>query len=292
MLSTLPLPNAPEPTCEPPGRPKGAARASWSFSRSFSRSFSSSLLVAIFGCLVLLTQSGCPDKKTKYPACAADKDCKDGEKCINKQCLQCGTDEDCDDGFSCESGECQRKQGSCGSDEDCTDGKICKKNQCVSCEADADCGTTGRCSNGACLERGKCKVDEDCQDDEDCVDGVCQRLGRGKPPEVDCQLVTIYFGFDATELNAEARDLLNKIAECIQKAAERNVFIGGHTDPRGTEEYNIALSERRAQVVADYLARLGIDPARFRVVPRGETQSSGVDDSSWNKDRKVTFEWQ
>jgi len=252
----------------------------------------SSVLVSALGFLLLATTTGCPDKKTQYPACAGDKDCKDGEKCVNKQCLQCATDVDCDEGSTCESGECQRKQGFCESDSDCTDGKICKKNECVSCTSDAECGTTGRCSNGACLERGKCKVDEDCQDDEDCVDGVCQRLGRDKPPEVECKLVTIFFKFDAAELSAEARDALNNNAECIQKAADRNVFIGGHTDPRGTEEYNIALSERRAQSVADYLARLGIDPARFRVVPRGETQSQGVDDSSWQKDRKVTFEWQ
>ena len=90
----------------------------------------------------------------------------------------------------------------------------------------------------------------------------------------------------------ELQQLLNRNAECIQKAAGRNVFIAGHTDPRGTEEYNIALSERRAQVVADYLARLGIDPARFRVIPKGETESTGVDDESSNKDRKVVFEWQ
>ena len=78
----------------------------------------------------------------------------------------------------------------------------------------------------------------------------------------------------------------------MQSAPGRGVFLNGHTDPRGTEEYNIALSERRAQTVADYLARLGIDPARFRVVPRGETQATGTSESGWSRDRRVEIEWQ
>ena len=104
--------------------------------------------------------------------------------------------------------------------------------------------------------------------------------------------VPIYFGYDGKSLDEPARDVLNKNAECVQQAEGRSVFIVGHTDPRGTEEYNIALSESRAQVVADYLARLGIDPARFRVIPKGETESTGVDEASFQKDRRVQFEWQ
>ena len=257
--------------------------------RAFPRSFWLSLFALV--CLGFAL-AGCPSKKSKYPACGGDKDCKEGEKCVDKKCQQCAEDKDCDDGFACEAGACKRAQGSCDSDTDCAEGKVCKQNQCVACGNDADCGTSGRCSNGACLERGKCKVDEDCEDDEDCVDGVCQRLGREKPPDVDCTLATVFFGFDGTELTADSRDTLNSNAECVQKVTERNVLISGHTDPRGTEEYNIALSERRAAMVADYLARLGIDPARFRVIPRGETQSGGVDEESWQKDRKVSFEWQ
>lgn len=251
--------------------------------------------LAVFGALLatcVVMASGCPDKKLKYPACKKDKDCKDGEKCVEGKCQQCAADADCADGETCEGGSCVKKQGFCSSDADCADGKICRQNQCVGCKNDVDCGAKGRCSNGACLERGKCKVDEDCEDDEDCLDGVCQRLGRQKPPDIDCQLVTVFFGFDASTIDDSTRDVLNRNAECIQKAEGRNVFITGHTDPRGTEEYNVALSERRAQVVADYLARLGIDPARFRVIPKGETESTGVDEESWNQDRKVVFEWQ
>ena len=66
------------------------------------------------------------------------------------------------------------------------------------------------------------------------------------------------------------------------------MFLFGHTDTSGTEEYNIALSERRAQSVADYLSRLGSDPAKMQVVPKGETEPTGLGD---DKDRRVEFNW-
>ena len=69
---------------------------------------------------------------------------------------------------------------------------------------------------------------------------------------------------------------------------ESSVFVFGHTDTSGTEEYNIALSERRAQSAADYLSRLGADPAKMQVVPKGETEPSGLGD---DKDRRVELKW-
>jgi hypothetical protein len=77
---------------------------------------------------------------------------------------------------------------------------------------------------------------------------------------------------------------------CSPASATRgkNIYLIGHTDTSGTEEYNIALSERRAQAVADYMARLGTDPARMQIVPKGETEPTGLGD---DKDRRVEFQW-
>lgn len=250
------------------------------------------LNVLVVICAAVL-MSGCPDKKPKYPNCAKDKDCKEGEHCVNKQCRQCTTDEHCPDGQSCENNACVAKEGFCNGNGDCPDGQVCKKHQCTACESDGECGAQARCTeDGRCLDRGKCSKNEDCADDEDCVDGVCQHLGRGPSPDVDCDLYTVYFGFDRSAIEEDSKDNLNKSAECIQKASGRGVILEGHTDPRGTDEYNIALSEARAQAVADYLARLGIDPALFRVIPKGETEASGSDESGWSKDRRVEIEWQ
>jgi peptidoglycan-associated lipoprotein len=199
--------------------------------------------------------------KPKYPACGGDKDCKPGEHCVNKRCLQCGDDSHCPKGQECKNGAC-----------------VAKADQ-KEPEVDTD-------------PRKKCKRDEDCADDEDCVDGRCSRPWEGAAPEgLGCELRPVYFAFDSSAIPDEARDGLGQTADCIKGAGERGVYLVGNTDSRGTEEYNIALSERRAQSVADYLARLGIDPARFRVIPKGETGATGVDEDSYQQDRRVDFEW-
>jgi len=247
-------------------------------------------IVAVVAILVAaLALLGCGDKKPKYPTCAADKDCKAGERCVNKKCVQCAENADCEDGEICRNGACQKPDGFCASDDDCTDGKVCKNNTCVACESDVECGVGGKCQDGGCLRKGQCKVDEDCADDEDCVNGRCTKAsGTGAGA---CQLPAIYFDFDQAAISEENKGKLEQVHECL-KSTEQNVRVIGHTDPRGTEEYNIALSEGRARAVADYLARLGIDPARLNLVPKGEAEASGTDDGSWRQDRRVEFEWQ
>jgi peptidoglycan-associated lipoprotein len=192
----------------------------------------------------------------------------------------------------CKDGACIAKEGYCDTDGDCSNGQVCKNNKCTACGGDAECGADKRCSNGACLARGACNVDEDCADDEDCINGICQRPGREKPPELSCQLETVYFGFDSFSVEGEAGTVLEKNVECIKQAPQdRGLILYGHTDPRGTEEYNIALSEKRANAVADFIARLGIDPVRLNVVPKGEGEASGTDESGWGKDRRVELQW-
>ncbi|RMH44031.1 MAG: OmpA family protein [Deltaproteobacteria bacterium] len=246
--------------------------------------------LALAAALALL--AGCPDKKPKYPNCAGDKDCKPGEHCVDKKCVQCRDDDDCEKGQRCEANACVAAEGWCESDADCPNFQVCKDHQCVACTSDADC-PGGKCTDGACLRPGQCVKDEDCADDEDCVDGRCQRVGLGGPqPDTTCTLESVYFEFDSAALSAEARDVLAKDADCLKQESERSVYVIGHTDPRGTDEYNIALSDGRARAVADYLARLGIDPARFRIVPKGEADATGTDEESWKRDRRVDFEWQ
>ncbi len=248
-------------------------------------------LVLLAGTLVFA--AGCPSKKTKYPICSKDKDCRDGERCIAKQCMQCGEDSHCKDGQVCRKGACVSKKSECTSDDDCGDGKVCTDNQCVACKSNGECGPGGKCNAGACTRPKKCSKNEDCEDDEDCLQGRCQKPWKSdKPAGVTCPLATVYFGYDQHGVPTEARDGLDKTADCIKSAPKsRGVSLVGHTDPRGTEEYNIALSERRGRAVADYLARLGIDPARLRVIPKGEADSSGTEESSYQQDRRVSFEW-
>lgn len=246
----------------------------------------------LFLLMMGLLLAACPDKKPKYPNCGGDKDCKDGQHCFNKHCSECSEDSHCKSFQTCQAGSCILKDGMCESNEDCTAGQVCKSNSCTACESDAECGAGGRCSNGACLERGACNADEDCADDEDCIDGSCQHAGREAPPELSCQLQSVNFAFDEYTIPDESRESLQSTSECIQQADGRNVLLNGHTDAMGTEEYNIALSEKRGRAVADFLARLGIDPARLRVIPKGESEATGDDEASRAHDRRVDLEWQ
>jgi peptidoglycan-associated lipoprotein len=228
---------------------------------------------------------GCSDPKK--PGCKGDKDCKNGLVCASNKCVECKDDSTCPKGKRCEANACVAKP-ECTKDSECTGGKVCQAGKCKPCAADNECGPGGSCAAGACKKANKCAKDEECADDEDCVDGFCKKAGTSSTPPGACPLATVYFGFDDSSIQASERDRLDANAQCIEKTKGKNIFLMGHTDTSGTEEYNIALSERRAQSVADYMTRLGTDPARLQVVPKGETEPTGMGD---DKDRRCDFQW-
>jgi peptidoglycan-associated lipoprotein len=246
------------------------------------------VLVAAGALVLAFGMTGCPDKKPKDPSCKTDKDCKTGLVCADNKCVECGEDSDCPKGKRCSANACVTKP-ECERDDQCALGKVCQAGTCKPCAADNECGPGGSCVAGGCKRATKCAKDDDCADDEDCTNGVCIKGGAAKtPPDNTCPLSTVYFAFDDSSIQASERDRLDANAACIEKTKGKNVYLVGHTDTSGTEEYNIALSERRAQSVADYMARLGSDPARLQVVPKGETEPTSLGD---DKDRRVEFQW-
>ena len=244
------------------------------------------ILVAAFALTFGFVISSCGDHP-KGPGCKGDKDCKAPLVCGDNKCVECNDDAQCPKGKKCSAHACVAKP-ECTKDDQCPAGKVCQAGACKACAADNECGPGGSCEAGACKRPKKCGKDDECADDEDCKEGVCQKTGVSKLPDSGCSLATVYFGFDQAGIEASERDRLDANATCITKTKGKNVFLIGHTDTSGTEEYNIALSERRAQTVADYLARLGSDPARMQVVPKGETEPTGLGD---DKDRRVEFQW-
>lgn len=240
--------------------------------------------------LALALLAGCP--APKYPSCDGDKDCKEGEFCVNKKCVQCSEDSQCGEGTICQANACVPKPGWCKTTDDCPNREACIDNQCVACSSDDQCAPGARCSDGQCLREGQCAVNEDCADDEDCIDGVCKFAGiPDGSQEGLCELQTVYFEFDAASIPESSRTALDENAACLKERPELGIYLVGHTDPRGTVEYNIALSDGRARAVGDYLARLGIDPARFNIVPKGEAEAEGSDEASWVEDRRVDVIW-
>ncbi|HEU4726593.1 MAG TPA: OmpA family protein [Kofleriaceae bacterium] len=225
---------------------------------------------------------------SKQPGCKADKDCKNGLVCAANKCVECIDSSQCGSGKRCIANACVAAP-ECERDDQCPDGKVCQAGRCKACAADSECAS-GSCQAGACAPAKKCSKNEDCADDEDCINGVCRKAGAASSSgDATCTLATVYFKFDDSNVQPSERDRLAANVACIEKTKGKRVYLVGHTDTSGTEEYNIALSERRAQAVADYMARLGTDPARLQVVPKGETQPTGLGD---DRDRRVEFQWQ
>ena len=252
--------------------------------RSLS-AFGGAILVAAVALGFGFTMTSCGDS-SKKPGCTTDKDCKAGLSCAANTCVECTSDAQCGAGKRCTANACTAAP-ECERDDQCADGKVCQAGKCKACASDSEC-PSGVCSSGACAPVKKCSKDDQCADDEDCVNGICRKATAGQPGDAPCTLSTVYFAFDDSNVQTSERDRLAANVACLEKAKGKNAYLIGHTDTSGTEEYNIALSERRAQSVADYMARLGTDPARMQVVPKGETEPTGLGD---DKDRRVEFQW-
>jgi peptidoglycan-associated lipoprotein len=101
----------------------------------------------------------------------------------------------------------------------------------------------------------------------------------------------IFFGYDAYDLSAEARERLASNAEWLQANPSSRVEIEGHCDSRGTIEYNLALGARRATSVRDYLVSLGIASSRITTISYGkELPACHAETAScWQKNRRAHF---
>jgi peptidoglycan-associated lipoprotein len=101
----------------------------------------------------------------------------------------------------------------------------------------------------------------------------------------------IYFGYDQSTLSAEGQSTLQEIGKLMKEVPEITARIEGHTDERGSNDYNLALGERRAKSVNDYLASYGIQASRLSTISYGEEKpaSEGHDEGAWSKNRRVEF---
>ena len=98
----------------------------------------------------------------------------------------------------------------------------------------------------------------------------------------------VFFGFDEFNLSDRARETLGRQAEWLRANPSVRVVIEGHADERGTREYNLALGERRANSVLNYLVALGVDPARLSVVSYGKERPAalGSNETAWALNRR------
>ncbi len=155
-----------------------------------------------------------------------------------------------------------------------------------------------------CATKGKKTTETDTafktDDEKGKIDQIGESTGEGLPnfdPSTrifvpDGSLATVRFDFDSAEIRADARAILEKNAAIISKASDAEmVQIAGHCDERGTQEYNLALGERRALAVREYLMRLGVPGSRLTTISYGEEvpEDFGSDESAWAVNRRGAF---
>jgi peptidoglycan-associated lipoprotein len=101
----------------------------------------------------------------------------------------------------------------------------------------------------------------------------------------------VYFDFDNASLDYQAQELLKQKAMWLRDNPDANVVIEGHCDERGTNAYNLALGERRAESAKSFLVDLGISDARLTTISYGEEKplDMGQNEEAWAKNRRAAF---
>ncbi len=103
------------------------------------------------------------------------------------------------------------------------------------------------------------------------------------------RLLPVYFAFDSAELTPDMKKVLDRDAEYLKKEPATRIKIRGYADERGTEEYNLKLSEKRARAVYEYLVEKGIEPERLEIVPLGMIRVKEKTEEAMAKARRVDF---
>jgi len=114
---------------------------------------------------------------------------------------------------------------------------------------------------------------------------------REQPAGAVSGLQTVYFAYDSAELSADARAILDQTAQWLKANPGYEIQIGGHTDERGTVEYNLNLGDRRAKAVKEYLVSRGIDPNRMHTISYGEEMpiAQGATEEAYSLNRRAQF---
>jgi len=238
--------------------------------------------------LAVAVLAGCPPT---YPNCKSDETCQEkGEVCVNGTCQECAADANCKEGFACQGSKCVPKGPECSRDEQCTGGQICQGGKCAApqCTSNSQCGGAQECQKGRCvLPPGSCNDSADCAGGQECQQNKCVAAAT----KSECNWEPLRFGFNEATLPADAQSRLSDLAQCIKAAGSGRIELAGHADERGTEEYNLQLSQKRAASVKKYLVDLGIQASQLKTVGYGENRPAeqGSSEDAWAANRRVEF---
>lgn len=145
---------------------------------------------------------------------------------------------------------------------------------CATTSESTDDASAGSASTGSEFSQGETPVEDN----------------TSSSSAASSDLATAYFDYDRAEIRGDQRELLRGNAEILNRTGG-SAIIEGHADERGSEEYNLALGERRAESVRKYLTALGVPRANLRVVSYGEVKTAvaGHDESAWRMNRRAEF---
>lgn len=98
----------------------------------------------------------------------------------------------------------------------------------------------------------------------------------------------VFFGYDQYDLTSEARSTIERQAQWMKQYPSVSIMVEGHADERGTREYNIALGEKRASAVRNYLIANGVEPSRLQTISYGKERPAvmGAEETSWAQNRR------
>lgn len=121
--------------------------------------------------------------------------------------------------------------------------------------------------------------------------------GNGATGQYDEQGIpsvrTVYFDFDRDSIRSEFESVLNAHAQYLRSNPNARVVLEGHTDERGTREYNMGLGERRANSVLRFMSVQGVSPSQLEVVSYGEERPAvrGNNENAYGQNRRVVFSY-
>jgi peptidoglycan-associated lipoprotein len=122
-------------------------------------------------------------------------------------------------------------------------------------------------------------------------DGLSLELNGDSDSSKAGALQTIYFGLDSSNLDSDTKTTADANAEFLKSNPNVDIQIEGHCDERGGRQYNLALGERRAKAVRDYLVAQGVPSRRISTISYGNERpkAEGNDESAWSQNRRANF---
>lgn len=125
----------------------------------------------------------------------------------------------------------------------------------------------------------------------DSADNYALELNGSSDNSTAGGLSTIFFDYDSSDLSSSAKSTLEANAEFLKTNATVDIQVEGHSDERGGHQYNLALGERRARSVKNYLVALGVSDARVTIVSYGKEKPTafGHDAEAWSQNRRANF---